>query len=707
MYEWNHEIAPVLYQPLEGHLPLRLLLIHPGRPDDPLRTELVPTTIDDAKGSYDATSYTWGLPENPESINCGGSQVWIQRNAFHMILDLRRPDKPRKIWIDAICINQCDLDERAAQVSIMHHIYRCASATWVWLGRPDESSSAVLRYAATLDAKKFVSEFSDCQYGTILAKFTEKSYFFDDSFNAGADANNLRDLATGIVDFLNRPWFSRVWIQQEASLSEKVQVVCGPDYIEWDNIFALAWIMCPKYTETWPDYIHQKLSRTVNNIQAVRIIQKARHYHFQETYGPTDIGLGFEGLINTVSRYEATDPRDRIFAMGNMIINSGEWFEVDYRIPWQILYTDIARRFINADALRFLQNAGRARQEPGTALPSWAPDYSYKEESEFMISAPALWKAGGSCHPALAPTTKASGSKVSPLPKGSRRQFPMSDEVKAFKGPMKSLLQSSASFRCLMSDEIIYIGEVVDTGTGTLEENIAQIVENIKKDIAYVGTLPESTYINGDTLLEAYKLTLIMACDAQQEIVGSDYVRAHWDEWFQWYEQGCTGYWDRRAPALNAAFESSGAATTFRFAVTRHGYFGLVPRPARAGDELAIFQSYELAVVLRRLPPTTAPTPPPPPPPLKAGKQTATAAVVGRDCFFELLGDAYVHGMMENEARCISDEFGCRHEPTQAQRDKMLRESDGGRGQPWATLSLSGHYERIFGTLGPRTVRLV
>ncbi|KAI0399354.1 hypothetical protein F4802DRAFT_51092 [Xylaria palmicola] len=698
MDKWNAAVAASIYQPLEGELPIRLLLIHPGQPDEPLRTELVPTTLDEARGAYDATSYTWGAPADPEQISCGGARLWVQRNAFHMMLDLRRPDRPRRVWIDAICINQCSLDERAAQVALMHQVYRRAGATWIWLGRADAQSAAALAYAATLDAGGLVGEFAHCQYGNNWSRFAEKSYFFDPSAHAGLDADGLRDLAVAIVGFLNRPWFSRVWIQQEASLGEDVRVICGTSTVEWDSLFALAWIMCSRYTETWPDYVHPQLSRTINNIQAVRIIQKARHYHFQDKYGPTDISLGFEGLVESVSRYEATDPRDRIYAMGNIIGNTTQWFEVDYRIPWQILYTDVARRFLDVDALRFLKNAGRVRQEPDTALPSWAPDYRYKEEGEYMIPGTTLWKAGGNTHAAFIPPTKPLSSKVSQLPKGRRRQFPVSDDLKGYKDQKKSLLQSFATFRCLMSDEIVYVGDFVDTEKMDLKTNIAGIVESIRKDMDYIGSLGAPKYINGEVLTDAYKLTLIMSCDAQQELVRSDYIKAHWEEWFKWYEEGSPGYWDAdtRIPVLNPSFESSGAIKTFRFAITRYGYFCLVPRMVQSGDEIAIFQSYDLAVVLRRLPL--------PPTPQKQGQKPAQ---VTADPYFELLGDAYVHGMMENEARCINDEFNCKPDPNQAQLDKLLKASHGGRGEAWTTLGLSGEYERIFRTLGPRAVRLV
>jgi hypothetical protein len=48
---------------------------------------------------------------------------------------------PRRIWIDAVCINQQDLRERSQQVSIMRDIYRSARDVVVWLGE-DHSRAA-------------------------------------------------------------------------------------------------------------------------------------------------------------------------------------------------------------------------------------------------------------------------------------------------------------------------------------------------------------------------------------------------------------------------------------------------------------------------------------------------------------------------------------------------------------------------------------
>lgn len=60
-------------------------------------------------------------------------------------------DKSPKIWADAVCINQNDVDERSSQVGIMSDIYSSAKGCQIWLGTveeikawPDESVVSVL-----------------------------------------------------------------------------------------------------------------------------------------------------------------------------------------------------------------------------------------------------------------------------------------------------------------------------------------------------------------------------------------------------------------------------------------------------------------------------------------------------------------------------------------------------------------------------------
>ena len=94
---------------------------------------------------YEALSYTWGSPlvssyvhvERFSKItsfiakNLAG-RPWLSKLPVAFSLEealhyLRYQDKPRVLWIDALCINQQDLGEKSAQVQRMADIYSKAA----------------------------------------------------------------------------------------------------------------------------------------------------------------------------------------------------------------------------------------------------------------------------------------------------------------------------------------------------------------------------------------------------------------------------------------------------------------------------------------------------------------------------------------------------------------------------------------------------
>ena len=100
------------------------------------------------KGRFEALSYVWGDPARCSSIYChqGGDHdntmvVPITESLDIAVRHLRHVDKPRDLWIDAICINQDDDAERSQQVAIMGDIFSQAWRVVVWLG-PDVSGKA-------------------------------------------------------------------------------------------------------------------------------------------------------------------------------------------------------------------------------------------------------------------------------------------------------------------------------------------------------------------------------------------------------------------------------------------------------------------------------------------------------------------------------------------------------------------------------------
>jgi hypothetical protein len=72
----------------------------------------------------------WQYSDGVQSFLCGRFRV--TRNLEDALLALRKPKEARKLWIDAICINQMDKAEKAHQIGQMNRIYASAKQVLVW-----------------------------------------------------------------------------------------------------------------------------------------------------------------------------------------------------------------------------------------------------------------------------------------------------------------------------------------------------------------------------------------------------------------------------------------------------------------------------------------------------------------------------------------------------------------------------------------------
>jgi hypothetical protein len=139
-----------MYQPLNHHLrEIRLLTILPGKKDSRIKAKLTTYTLpSDASvpgkprqgqstaPEYDALSYEWGDPNGTKhSILLEGEPFEVRKKLFQALKMLRALFKGiRPLWIDAICIDQKDVQERNHKVRMMSHIYKSAEWVRVWLG---------------------------------------------------------------------------------------------------------------------------------------------------------------------------------------------------------------------------------------------------------------------------------------------------------------------------------------------------------------------------------------------------------------------------------------------------------------------------------------------------------------------------------------------------------------------------------------------
>lgn len=85
---------------------------------------------------YIAVSYTCGKDDETHYLTCQGAKIPITKTVDGMLRRFRRSDKERRLWIDAICLNQENHVEKNTHIPQMRNIYHAAKKVFVWLGEP-------------------------------------------------------------------------------------------------------------------------------------------------------------------------------------------------------------------------------------------------------------------------------------------------------------------------------------------------------------------------------------------------------------------------------------------------------------------------------------------------------------------------------------------------------------------------------------------
>ncbi|EQB56003.1 HET domain-containing protein [Colletotrichum gloeosporioides Cg-14] len=297
------------YQPLppvvEQNRPppfTRLLLLKPGSAEDPFEAHLELVHIEQAP-PYEALSYTWGKPtEQPRDyIWLDGHPLPIKPNLEDALRSLRFPNQARRLWVDAICIDQSNLDERARQVQYMRLVYKHAARVIVWLGLKTSGTHEALQAAERIAR---------------LREYTDPARNGADS--APPDSDTLQALVssmmedipesamTNLDEVFQRPYFTRCWcIQEVVASSWAVAKIEDLEMSFFDLIASSLFLVQLKQEvavnapwELW------------NNILMVR---QPNHPVYQtEVQG--SLG-GFLHLLELTRTFQATDDRDRIFSL--------------------------------------------------------------------------------------------------------------------------------------------------------------------------------------------------------------------------------------------------------------------------------------------------------------------------------------------------------------------------------------------------------
>ncbi|KAF4449497.1 hypothetical protein F53441_7232 [Fusarium austroafricanum] len=329
---------------------IRLVHLQPGTDGD-IHCELTTSSIDSAP-PYEALSYTWGDPSSKQTIYMRTQaseetyEFYVTSNCLLALKRLRYKDKPRVLWIDALAIDQSNIEERNHQVSLMSKIYSQAAGVVIYLGEAGDNSDLAI---------EFITECDDPSPETTSLSFPKSDI-----------------LMQALRDFFFRPWFTRVWVIQEVVLSAEKTVYCGDKTLSWSAMI---------------NFKHYLVNSSVESRLPYVVSTSSKHFREKDITGSTLFGpleteprSGIQEAMLTAlldSRHcEATDMRDKIYSL-LPILDSYDT-PLDLRPRYQDtlakIYTDCAIALMpdrGWEILYAVQGQSNAK-----GLPSWVPDWS-------------------------------------------------------------------------------------------------------------------------------------------------------------------------------------------------------------------------------------------------------------------------------------------------------------------------------------------
>jgi hypothetical protein len=356
----------------------------------------------------------------------------------------------RYLWIDAVCIDQENKEERMQQVSIMDKIYMAGDKVLIWLGdeipgiqcslskldrigQRQSAAEAHLRnslselFQRARDVRRKVGE--SCRFSGPLNMIgvdsaTELGMELERVKKDWARLQEPKDIDMtlfevdneplwhGIASLFSRSYWNRLWIVQEVTLSQKGRIICGPYSSDWDyfykaarQIYELNLLKDPPLTlrrilgisdrrgNLWyKEQIHYKslLDDIMHNHdESLRDHTIRGHsYRHNDAFTISHIEdlraadrietTSLKFLLEQFSDSQATDPRDRVFALLSLVDTRGlDQLQADYRLTeGQVYHKTMIYLLSQEQGFNILEYFAPPSLSRIRGTPSWVPDFS-------------------------------------------------------------------------------------------------------------------------------------------------------------------------------------------------------------------------------------------------------------------------------------------------------------------------------------------
>lgn len=328
---------PFIYTPLTSPEHTRLIKIRPAWN----RTDLIQFTLEEAPieslPRYTAISYTWGRQKPDHIVLCNGKTMLITTNARDALQRLRRRTQASRsshFWLDAICIDQSSMIEKANQVTRMSSIYKNAQSVAVWLGVPDPE-------ACTPGWDKLHALYSRRD---IFARRSQMQW----------SRHGSRTFTLAKTLLTENEYWTRVWTVQEMALSTSCELYIG-------------------------EYRSMPATNVARMPLSVREGFVAHLGRAHDDHDPAD------RLAITLLKHSAQEPLDYVYGLRAIYPDILGNIDVDYSRSAVSLFAQVARQIIEHGGWRLIFTARHRNKRAG--CPSWVPDWSSSAKSAWWLHA--------------------------------------------------------------------------------------------------------------------------------------------------------------------------------------------------------------------------------------------------------------------------------------------------------------------------------
>jgi hypothetical protein len=320
---------------------IRLLRLLPGNYSDDIHCQLFQADLE-TDPEYEAVSYTWADDTGDASLSqkiwISGNSLMVTANCERALRRLRNQYASRTLWVDSVCINQTNLQERYHQVGQMKEVYQQAAQVLIYAGEATDSSDSLLNVLS--DVRQGIRTVSEHQWRIRFWKHYQ--------------------------DFFSRSWFQRVWVLQEVLLARRASITAGAKSVNWRTF------LLPLQGDRFIPAICQWSEFPGIDMELLPALQGGRNCF-------------------------AADPRDKVYALLGLL-NHDARAHISPNYAWSTkeVFVHIAVQGILCQGtLEVLSYVGRPDGRISDSLPSWVPDWSSTSRKLILPSQPHRKKRAG------------------------------------------------------------------------------------------------------------------------------------------------------------------------------------------------------------------------------------------------------------------------------------------------------------------------